>query len=85
MGEKTDQWFSMQDAADLMGVSVSLVRKLIEKRELEASNVGTGKLKEWRISEREIAEFMERRSNLFVQTERTRRGRKRFGDVPQIV
>lgn len=59
-----------RQAREQLGISRETFRKLITSGQLEAFKVGTGTMGHWRVSEKALAEFIERNK---VQPEAARR------------
>lgn len=57
-------YYTVKQTAQILGVSYTYMRQLIESGQIEASNIGRGSEKIWRISDVEIARYMKSKSNL---------------------
>ena len=55
--------YTLEQAAELLAVSPKTIRRLIAKGELRGTDVGVGEAIQWRVSEREIARFQNRRTD----------------------
>ena len=74
---------TLSDISKRLKLSTSTIRALIDKRLLKASDVGTGRNRCYRVSEEDLAEFLDSRSSQRKSNEPIQKG-KRI-EVKQIV
>ena len=65
-----------KDIAAQLSISTTAVRALIDKGQLKASNVGTGRNKIYRVNEEDLAAFLDSRSSRKKSNQPVRKGKR---------
>jgi excisionase family DNA binding protein len=60
------KYFTAKQVAEILGVSYIYVRTLIQKKRIEAIDVGCGAERIWRIPDTELERFKKDNSNLNI-------------------
>ncbi len=59
MQKKTENYYTLNDLIELLGVTRITLRKYIKQKKLRAFKLGN----EWRVTEESLKEFIEKNSN----------------------